>query len=167
VDKTGRGRGGIRTSFSGGPILSRMDSCSICAASCPPNIVPGIGFSPDEMPQGRLFFYGDAQRYRPGVNHHLIPVNAPRCPVNSFHRDGATRVDGNAGSTLGFVPRQHRSRDGLLCCLGTGIFSATSAMSASELLNRSCECHPLRSLREELLCYPAPELPKESLLPSE
>jgi catalase len=41
------------------------------------NVVPGIGFSPDKMLQGRLFSYGDAQRYRLGVNHHLIPVNAP------------------------------------------------------------------------------------------
>jgi catalase len=53
------------------------------------------------MLQGRLFAYGDAQRYRLGVNHHLIPVNQARCPVHSFHLDGAMRVDGNYGSTLG------------------------------------------------------------------
>jgi catalase len=70
----------------------------------PTNIVPGIGFSPDKMLQGRLFSYGDAQRYRLGVNHHQIPVNAPRCPYHSFHRDGAMRVDGNYGSTLGYEP---------------------------------------------------------------
>ena len=29
----------------------------------PANIVPGIGFSPDKMLHGRLFSYGDAQRY--------------------------------------------------------------------------------------------------------
>jgi catalase len=54
----------------------------------PASVVPGISFSPDKMLQGRLFSYGDAQRYRLGVNHHQIPVNAPRCPVNSYHRDG-------------------------------------------------------------------------------
>ncbi|EDP60475.1 catalase [Vibrio sp. AND4] len=70
----------------------------------PAAIVPGIGFSPDKMLQGRLFAYGDAQRYRLGVNHHQIPVNAPRCPVHSYHRDGAMRVDGNFGSTLGYEP---------------------------------------------------------------
>ena len=70
----------------------------------PANVVPGIGFSPDKMLQGRLFSYGDAQRYRLGVNHHQIPVNAPRCPYHSFHRDGAMRVDGNYGSTLGYEP---------------------------------------------------------------
>ncbi len=70
----------------------------------PAQIVPGIGFSPDKMLQGRLFSYGDAQRYRLGVNHHLIPVNAPRCPVHSYHRDGAMRVDGNFGGTLGYEP---------------------------------------------------------------
>jgi catalase len=73
----------------------------------PANIVPGIGFSPDKMLQGRLFSYGDAQRYRLGVNHHLIPVNAPRCPFHSFHRDGAMRVDGNHGSTLGYEPNSY------------------------------------------------------------
>ena len=74
------------------------------AAFNPANVVPGISFSPDKMLQGRLFSYGDAQRYRLGVNHHLIPVNAARCPFHSFHRDGAMRVDGNHGSTLGYEP---------------------------------------------------------------
>nr|MBP7322457.1 catalase [Deltaproteobacteria bacterium] len=73
----------------------------------PANIVPGIGFSPDKMLQGRLFSYGDAQRYRLGVNHHLIPVNAPRCPFHSYHRDGAMRVDGNHGGTLGYEPNSY------------------------------------------------------------
>ncbi|MBT3346507.1 MAG: catalase [Gemmatimonadetes bacterium] len=70
----------------------------------PANVVPGIGFSPDKMLQGRLFAYGDAQRYRLGVNHSHIPVNQPRCPVNSYHRDGAMRVDGNSGGKIGYEP---------------------------------------------------------------
>ncbi|WP_417911509.1 catalase [Candidatus Electronema sp. TJ] len=77
------------------------------AAFNPANIVPGIGFSPDKMLQGRLFSYGDAQRYRLGVNHHLIPVNRARCPVHCYHRDGAMRVDGNFGSTLGYEPNSY------------------------------------------------------------
>ena len=77
------------------------------AAFNPANVVPGIGFSPDKMLQGRLFSYGDTQRYRLGVNHHQIPVNAPRCPFHSFHRDGAMRVDGNYGSTLGYEPNSY------------------------------------------------------------
>ncbi len=77
------------------------------AAFNPANVVPGISFSPDKMLQGRLFSYGDAQRYRLGVNHHLIPVNKPRCPFHSFHRDGAMRVDGNHGSTLGYEPNSY------------------------------------------------------------
>ena len=74
------------------------------AAFAPTSIVPGISFSPDKMLQGRLFSYGDAQRYRLGVNHAQIPVNAPRCPVNAYHRDGAMRVDGNYGSRLHYEP---------------------------------------------------------------
>ncbi|MHB9026574.1 MAG: catalase [Armatimonadota bacterium] len=77
------------------------------AAFNPANLVPGIGFSPDKMLQGRLFSYGDAQRYRLGVNHHAIPVNAPRCPVNSYHRDGQMRVDGNHEATLAYEPNSY------------------------------------------------------------
>ncbi|WP_290703334.1 catalase [Amphritea sp.] len=74
----------------------------------PASVVPGISFSPDKMLQGRLFSYGDAQRYRLGVNHHQIPVNAPRCPVHSYHRDGAMRVDDNYGGTIGYEPNSQR-----------------------------------------------------------
>lgn len=74
------------------------------AAFSPANIVPGIGFSPDKMLQGRLFSYGDTQRYRLGVNHAQIPVNAPKCPVHSYHRDGNMRVDGNGGRSTHYSP---------------------------------------------------------------
>ncbi|MGC2166483.1 MAG: catalase [Gallionella sp.] len=73
----------------------------------PAAVVPGISFSPDKMLQARLFSYGDAQRYRLGVNHHQIPVNAPRCPFHSYHRDGAMRVDGNHGGTIGYEPNSY------------------------------------------------------------
>lgn len=78
------------------------------SAFSPAHIVPGIGLSPDKMLQGRLFSYGDAQRYRLGVNHHSIPVNAPKCPVTSYHRDGMMRVDGNYGATKGYEPNSHQ-----------------------------------------------------------
>lgn len=74
------------------------------AAFNPMNIVEGIGFSPDKMLQGRLFSYGDAQRYRLGVNHNLIPVNRPKCPFHSYHRDGKMRTDGNCGATISYEP---------------------------------------------------------------
>lgn len=77
------------------------------AAFNPANIVPGIGFSPDKMLQGRLFSYGDAQRYRLGVNHHSIPVNKPHVETNSYHRDGQMRVDGNFGATIGYEPNSY------------------------------------------------------------
>lgn len=74
------------------------------SAFAPSNLVPGISVSPDRMLQARLFNYADAQRYRLGVNHHQIPVNAPRCPVHSNARDGQGRVDGNYGSTIHYEP---------------------------------------------------------------
>jgi catalase len=73
-------------------------------AFAPANVVPGISFSPDKMLQGRLFSYGDTQRYRLGVNYYQIPVNAPRCPFHSYHRDGQGRVDGNRGGTTSYEP---------------------------------------------------------------
>jgi catalase len=79
------------------------------AAFNPANVVPGISFSPDRMLQGRLFSYGDAQRYRLGVNHHLIPVNSPKAVKHphSFHRDGAMRTDDNLGSELHYEPNSY------------------------------------------------------------
>jgi catalase len=77
------------------------------AAFNPGNIVPGISFSPDKMLQGRLFSYSDAQRYRLGVNHSLIPVNSPKCPVHSYHRDGTMRVDGNMGGAIPYDPNSY------------------------------------------------------------
>lgn len=74
------------------------------AAFTPAHVVPGIGFSPDKFLQGRLFSYGDAQRYRLGVNHNLIPVNRAKCEVNQYHRDGAMRVDGNYGRAPAYTP---------------------------------------------------------------
>ena len=77
------------------------------AAFTPAHVVPGIGFSPDRFLQGRLFSYGDAQRYRLGVNHNLIPVNQAKVEVNAYHRDGAMRVDGNYGAAPAYTPNSY------------------------------------------------------------
>ncbi|KJV10696.1 catalase [Elstera litoralis] len=61
------------------------------AAFSPSNIVPGIGFSPDKMLQARIFAYADAHRYRLGTHYEALPVNAPKCPVHHYHKDGAMR----------------------------------------------------------------------------
>jgi len=59
------------------------------ACFAPNNFVPGIAASPDKMLQGRLLAYQDAHRYRVGVNASQLPVNAARCPVRHYQRDGA------------------------------------------------------------------------------
>jgi catalase len=74
------------------------------AAFTPANIVPGIGHSPDKVLQMRILSYGDAQRYRVGANHQALPVNAPRCPVHNYQRDGAMRFDGNGASAVNYQP---------------------------------------------------------------
>nr|WP_172457358.1 catalase [Pseudonocardia sp. N23] len=58
----------------------------------PNNLVPGVGPSPDRMLLARLFSYSDAHRHRLGANYQQIPVNAPTCPVRSYSKDGAMRM---------------------------------------------------------------------------
>ena len=58
-------------------------------AFCPANVVPGIDFSNDPLLQGRLFSYLDTQLKRLGsTNFHQLPINAPKCPMHNFQRDG-------------------------------------------------------------------------------
>lgn len=64
-------------------------------ALSPKNIVPGIGFSPDKMLQARIFSYADAHRYRLGTHYEALPVNAPKCPMHHYHKDGAMRFFAN------------------------------------------------------------------------
>jgi catalase len=74
------------------------------SAFAPTNIVPGMGFSPDKMLQGRIFAYPDAHRYRIGTNYEALPVNAPKCPFATYHRDGAMRFDANGAIGEKSVP---------------------------------------------------------------
>ena len=63
-------------------------------AYCPANIVPGIDFTNDPLLQGRLFSYLDTQKSRLGTaNFHQIPINAPKCPVLNFQRDGQMQMN--------------------------------------------------------------------------
>ncbi len=59
------------------------------SAFLPTNVIPGIDFSNDPLLQGRLFSYLDTQKSRLGTtNFHQIPINAPKCPMHNFQRDG-------------------------------------------------------------------------------
>jgi catalase len=51
--------------------------------------VPGIGLSPDKMLMGRIFSYHDTHLHRIGANYEQLPINAPKCPVHSYNKDGA------------------------------------------------------------------------------
>jgi catalase len=74
------------------------------AAYAPANVVPGIGHSPDKMLQARILSYPDAHRYRLGVNYESLAVNRPKCPVHTYHRDGAMRFDENGGIGPNYEP---------------------------------------------------------------
>ncbi len=63
-------------------------------AFCPGNIVPGLDFTNDPLLQGRLFSYLDTQKSRLGTaNFHQLPINAPKCPVMNFQRDGQMQMN--------------------------------------------------------------------------
>lgn len=62
-------------------------------AFLPSNVVPGIDFSNDPLLQGRLFSYLDTQKSRLGTaNFHQLPINAPKCPMQNFQRDGMMQM---------------------------------------------------------------------------
>ncbi|GAB2477491.1 catalase [Luteococcus sediminum] len=62
------------------------------------NIVRGIDFTNDPLLQGRNFSYLDTQLKRLGsTNFTQIPVNAPKCPMHNFHRDGHMQTQQHAG----------------------------------------------------------------------
>jgi len=65
------------------------------AAFSPSNRVPGIGFSPDKMLQARVFSYADAHRHRLGTHYEALPVNAARCPVHHYNKDGQMHFKDN------------------------------------------------------------------------
>lgn len=69
-------------------------------AFSPSNIVPGISFSPDKMLQARIFSYADAHRYRLGTHYEALPVNAPRCPVHHYHKDGKMNFFGQKSGNI-------------------------------------------------------------------
>ncbi|HEU0222026.1 MAG TPA: catalase, partial [Paracoccaceae bacterium] len=58
---------------------------------------------PDKMLQARVFSYADAHRYRLGTHYEALPVNAPRCPVHHYHKDGQMNFFGHrSGSSDAF-----------------------------------------------------------------
>jgi catalase len=60
------------------------------------------------MLQGRLFAYGDAHRYRLGINHTQLPVNRPHATeAHNYGRDGYMRFDDNGGGSKNYEPNSY------------------------------------------------------------
>ena len=38
--------------------------------------------------KARIFSYADADRYRLGTHYEALPINAPKCPMNHYHKEG-------------------------------------------------------------------------------
>jgi catalase len=77
------------------------------AAFDPSHFVSGIGPSPDRMLQARLFAYGDAHRYRLGINHTRLEVNMPKgvpSGAKNYGRDGFMRFDAVDGRQKNYEP---------------------------------------------------------------
>jgi catalase len=104
------------------------------AAFDPASMVDGIGPSPDRMLQARLFAYGDAHRYRLGINHTRLPVNTPRGVVGTaqnYGRDGAMRFDDNGGGAPNYEPNSFDSpaQTGARSDLGFAVSGSTGVYS--------------------------------------
>jgi catalase len=62
------------------------------------------------MLQARLFAYGDAHRYRVGINHSRLPVNSPKGVAGgaqNYGRDGAMRFDDNGARSKNYEPNSY------------------------------------------------------------
>jgi catalase len=104
-------------------------------AFCPANIVPGIDFSNDPLLQGRLFSYLDTQKSRLGTsNFHQIPINAPKCPVMNFQRDGQMQMHVPVGRAT-YEPNslaEHGEPAGLRECPRTGFVTSPAVVGPNE-----------------------------------
>lgn len=105
------------------------------AAFDPGHMVPGVGPSPDKMLQARLFAYGDAHRYRLGINHTQLSVNSPRgCPFDqgrNYGRDGAMRFNDNGGRAVNYEPNSFGGPVQSGEPLYAGLAAAPGALSGS------------------------------------
>jgi len=105
------------------------------AAFCPANIVPGVDFSNDPLLQGRLFSYLDTQKSRLGTaNFHQIPINAPKCPMMNFQRDGQMQMAVPKGRA-NYEPNSlsaHGEEGGPRECPATGFRTSTGPTGADE-----------------------------------
>jgi len=80
-------------------------------AFCTQNVVPGIDFTNDPLLQGRNFSYLDTQLSRLGsTNFTKLPINAPKCPVAHFQRDGHMQTDVPKGPA-NYEPNGHQGAD--------------------------------------------------------
>ena len=104
-------------------------------AFCPANIVPGIDFSNDPLLQGRLFSYLDTQKSRLGTaNFHQLPINAPKCPVMNFQRDGQMQMNVPKGRA-NYEPNSlaaHGEEGGPRECPVTGFTTAAGVAQRDE-----------------------------------
>lgn len=104
-------------------------------AFCPANIVPGIDFSNDPLLQGRLFSYLDTQKSRLGTaNFHQLPINAPKCPVMNFQRDGQMQMNTPKGRA-NYEPNSlaaHGEEGGPRECPVTGFTTAAGLAKRDE-----------------------------------
>jgi catalase len=105
------------------------------AAFCPANIVPGVDFSNDPLLQGRLFSYLDTQKSRLGTaNFHQLPINAPKCPMMNFQRDGQMQMAVPKGRA-NYEPNSlaaHGEEGGPRECPATGFTSTTGPTGEDE-----------------------------------
>ena len=101
------------------------------------NFVPGIGPSPDRMVMGRLFAYGDSNRYRNGVNWEQLPVNKPLKDAHNYNKDGAMRYH-HSGDQPVYAPNSYGGPQGD----GQRYPDPSWSVEAGELVRAAYVAHP-------------------------
>ena len=105
-------------------------------AFCTSHVIPGIDFTNDPLLQGRNFSYLDTQMTRlGGPNFAQIPINAPRCPMHNFQRDGFHQMQVPKGP-VNYSPNS-RSPDGPRQDAQTGFKSFPSHEEGDKLRVRA------------------------------
>lgn len=102
------------------------------------NVPPGVDFSEDPLLQGRNFSYLDTQLSRLGsTNFTQLPVNAPRCPVAHFQRDGHMQTAVPTGP-VNYEPNGFRGADrGPRAAVAGGFQSYAAPVEGAKLRVRS------------------------------
>ena len=126
----------------------------------PANIVPGIGFSPGQDAAGAPVLLWRRPALPAGRQPSPHPGQRARCPVHSYHRDGAMRVDGNSrrharlrAQQLRRVAGAARLRASRRCASTAPPTTGTTARTTTTTTRSPARCSALMSPAQQKVLF--------------